>query len=154
MKRHILSIALAFTTAQLAAAQGGSPSTPTPATLPATALGRLTQQLLDAIEGGDFATITRFVDQNLGRDVRGRTPAQMADLFVKLHAQSNGLRIERTMMAGSALRMMAKSRDGKHMLGMELEPEPGDSTRIASVTLVAMDPAQMGGPPKPWAEGR
>jgi CubicO group peptidase (beta-lactamase class C family) len=49
--------------------------------------------------------------------------------------------------------MITKSRDGKHVLGMELEPEVGDSTRIASITMMAMDPAMMGGPPKPWAEG-
>jgi CubicO group peptidase (beta-lactamase class C family) len=37
---------------------------------------------------------------------------------------------------------------------MELEPEPGDSSRIASITMVAMNEAMMSGPPKPWAEGR
>jgi len=160
MKLHILPIALALATvlpvlatAQPSPAQAGSRSAPPPETVPATPLGRLGQQLLDVIENGDSTTISRFVDQHLGRDVRGRTPAQMAALLVKLHRQSNGLRVERAMMAQSALRMMAKSRDGKHVLGMELEPEVGDSTRIASITMVAMDPAMMGGPPKPWAEG-
>jgi D-alanyl-D-alanine carboxypeptidase len=56
-------------------------------------------------------------------------------------------------MAQSALRMMTRSSDGKHVLGMELEPEVGDSTRIASITMVAMDGMAMGGPPKPWTEG-
>jgi D-alanyl-D-alanine carboxypeptidase len=115
-------------------------------------LGHLARQLLDLVEVGDSTAITRFVDEHLGHDVRGRSPAQMAALLVKLHAQSNGLRVEQTMMAGSALRMMTTSRTGSHRLGMELEPEPGDSTRIASITMVAMD-GMRGGPPKPWAEG-
>jgi CubicO group peptidase (beta-lactamase class C family) len=136
--------------AQPAPAQAGSPA---PASLPATALGRLGQQLLDVVAAGDSATITSFVDHHLGHDVRGRSPAQMAGLLVKLHRQSNGLSVERSMMAGSALRIMTKSRDGKHLLGMELEPEPGDTTRIASITMVPMNPAMMSGPPKPWAEG-
>ena len=161
MKLHFLSFAIALTTAlpvvaaaQPATAQVGTSSTPSPATLPTTALGRLAQRLLDVVEEGDSSTITRFVDQHLGHDVRGRTPAQMAALFEKLHVQSNGLRVERAMMAGRALRIMAKSRDGKHLLGMELEPDASDSTRIASITLFAMDPAMMNGPAKPWAEGR
>jgi CubicO group peptidase (beta-lactamase class C family) len=161
MKPHILTLALALSAtlpsclgAQPSAAQSGSSAPNSPeATLPATALGRLAQQLLDVVETGDSSATTWFVEQHLGRDVRGRSPAQMAALLVKLHAQSNGLRIERTMMAGSALRMMTTSRTGNHKLGMELEPEPGDSTRIASITMVAMDGAMTGGPPKPWAEG-
>ena len=158
MRPHILALALAtalpvVAAAQTSTTQAGSPSAPPPATLPATALGRLAQRLLDVVEGGDSSAIAGFVEQHLGRDVRGRTPAQMVGLLVKLHRQSNGLRVERVMMAQSALRMMTKSRDGKHMLGMELEPEVGDSTRIATITMVAMNPAMMGGPPKPWAEG-
>jgi len=161
MRPHILPLAFALATAlpvvataQPSAAQAGSPASPPAATLPATALGRLAQQLLDVVEAGDSSAIRWFVDQHLGRDVRGRTPTQMAALLVKLHRQSNGLRVERAMMAQSALRMMTRSSDGKHMLGMELEPEVGDTTRIASITMVAMDPAMMGGPPKPWAEGQ
>ncbi|HEX7980787.1 MAG TPA: serine hydrolase domain-containing protein [Gemmatimonadaceae bacterium] len=168
MRLPILSFALIFfglalavtlpvaATAQPSAAQSGAPAAPagTPeAELPAGPLGRLARQLLDVVEAGDSTAITRFVNAHLGRDVRGRSPAQMAELLVKLHAQSNGLRVEQTMMAGSALRMMTTSRTGNHKLGMELEPEPGDSTRIASITMVAMDGVSMGGPPKPWAEG-
>ena len=158
MRLHILALALAtalpvVATAQTSTTQAGAPSGPPPTTLPATALGRLAQQLLDVVEMGDSATIALFVDAHLGRDMRGRTPAQMAALLVKLHAQSGGLRVDRAMMAQSALRMITKSRDGKHILGMELEPEVADSTHIASITMMAMDPAMMGGPPKPWAEG-
>jgi CubicO group peptidase (beta-lactamase class C family) len=157
MKQHILGLAIALS-ATLPSCLGAQPAPtqaarPSGAELPATPLGRLARQLLDVVEGGDSATITRFVDQHLGNDGRGRSPAQMAALLVKLHAQSSGLRVEQTMMAGSALRMMTTSRTGKHKLGMELEPEPGDSTRIASITMVAMDGVSMGGPPKPWAEG-
>ena len=158
MRLHLFALALAtalpiVATAQTSTTQAGSPSGPPPATLPATALGRLAQRLLDVVEVGDSSAIAGFVQQHLGRDVRGRTPAQMAALLVKLHRQSNGLRVERAMMAQSALRMMTRSRNGKHVLGMELEPEVGDSTRIASITMMAMDPAMMCGPPNPWAEG-
>lgn len=161
MRPHILVLALAAAlpvvasaqTSAKSATQAGSPAAPPATTLPDNALGRLAQRLLDVVEGGDSSAIAGFVDQHLGRDVRGRTPAQMVGLLRKLHTQSNGLTVERNMMAQSALRMITRSRDGKHVLGMELEPEVGDSTRIASITMVAMDPAMMGGPPKPWAEG-
>jgi len=157
MKPHILRLAIALS-AMLPSCLGAQPAPtqatkPSDAELPATPLGRLAHQLLDVVEGGDSVTITRFVNEHLGNDVRGRSPAQMAALLVKLHGQSNGLRVEHTMMAGSALRMMTTSRTGNHKLGMELEPEPGDSTRIASITMVAMDGMSMGGPPKPWHEG-
>jgi len=170
MKPHTLRLVLACSVmlpsclgAQPAATQQASSAPKSPdatlpgarppeALLPASALGRLAQQLLDVVEVGDSATIARFVNEHLGHDVRGRSPAQMAGLLVKLHAQSNGLSVERAMMAGSALRMMTTSKTGHHTLGMELEPEPGDSTRIASITMVAMD-GMRGGPPKPWAEG-
>src|SRR5687768_10544416 len=158
MRLHLFALALAtalpiVTTAQTSTTQAGAPSGPPPATLPATALGRLAQRLLDVVERGDSSDIAGFVQQHLGRDVRGRTPAQMAALLVKLHRQSNGLRVERAMMAQSALRMMARSNQGNRLLGMELEPAPGDTTRIASITMMAMDERQMSGPPKPWAEG-
>ena len=160
MRPHILALALATTlplpvvaTAQTSTAQAGSRFRPAPSDPPRDRARPPRPAVARRRGGGDSATITRFVNEHLGRDVRGRTPAQMAALLVKLHAQSGGLRVERAMMAQSALRMMTKSRDGKHMLGMELEPEVGDSTRIASITMVAMDPAMMGGPPKPWAEG-
>jgi CubicO group peptidase (beta-lactamase class C family) len=153
MRSHTLALVLAaglpvVAAAQPAPAQAGSPK----ATLPATALGRLGPQLLDVVSAGDSAAITSFVEHHLGRDVRGRSPAQMASLLIKLHRQSAGLTVDRSMMAGSALRMMTKSRVGDHVLGMELEPEPGDTTRIASITMVPMSPAMMSGPPKPWAE--
>jgi D-alanyl-D-alanine carboxypeptidase len=154
MRPHILAIALAVAlpataVAQTSAAPAGAPSPS--ATLPDSPLGRLGQRLLDVIANGDSATVKRFVDVHLGRDVRGRSPEQMGALLVKLHRQSAGLRVERTMMAGSALRMMARSNQGNRLLGMELEP--GDTTRIASITMMAMDERQMSGPPKPWAEG-
>src|SRR5690242_8652280 len=129
MKPHILNLALACSVmlpsclgAQPAATQQAASAPKSPDTaLPASALGRLAQQLLDVVEVGDSTTITRFVNEHLGHDVRGRTPAQMAGLLIKLHAQSNGLHIEQTMMAGSALRMMTTSKTGNHKLGMELE---------------------------------
>ena len=139
--------------AQTSVAPAGAPRPAATATLPDSPLGRLGQRLLDVIANGDSATVKRFVDEHLGRDVRGRSPEKMGALLVKLHRQSAGLRVERTMMAGSALRMMARSNQGNRLLGMELEPAPGDTTRIASITMMVMDERQMGGPPKPWAEG-
>ncbi|MFL5619204.1 MAG: serine hydrolase domain-containing protein [Gemmatimonadaceae bacterium] len=156
MRPHILALALTAALPVVVAAQtsvgpGGAPSSA--ATLPESPLGRLGNRLLGVIADGDSATVKRFVDGHLGRDVRGRSPEKMAALLVKLHRQSAGLRVERSMMAGSALRMLTRSKEGNRLLGMELEPAPGDTTRIASITMMAMDERQMSGPPMPWAEG-
>ena len=156
MKPYVIALAIAAVAPIAAGAQStvAPAGTPRPAAaLPESPLGRLGQRLLDVVASGDSATVTAFVRDHLGRDVRGRSPAQMAGLLVKLHTQSAGLRVERSMMAGSALRMMTRSNQGNRLLGMELEPEPGDTTRIASITMMAMDERQMSGPPKPWAEG-
>ena len=156
MKPYVLALAIAAAAPIAAGAQSTVPPAGAPhpaAALPESPLGRLGQRLLDVVAAGDSATVTAFVRDHLGRDVRGRSPAQMAALLVKLHTQSAGLRVERAMMAGSALRMMTRSNQGNRLLGMELEPEPGDTTRLASITMMAMDERQMSGPPKPWAEG-
>ena len=158
MRPYILALALVATApvgavAQSSVAPAGAPRPAPTSALPSSPLGRLGQRLLDVVANGDSATVSAFVRDHLGRDVRGRSPAQMAALLVKLHRQSAGLSVERAMMAGSALRMMARSNQGNRLLGMELEPAPGDTTRIASITMMAMDERQMSGPPKPWAEG-
>jgi len=156
MRPYFLSLALAAAIPAVAAAQttvapAGAPS---PAvTLPDSPIGRLGQRFLDAVDAGDSASVARFVAEHLGRDVRGRSPEKMAGMLVKLHAQSGGLRLERAMMAGSALRMMTQARNGKRWLAMELEPVAGDSTRIAGVTMMALEQPSMGGPPKSWATG-
>jgi CubicO group peptidase (beta-lactamase class C family) len=137
--------------AQPAALPAGSPHASV--TLPDTPIGRLGQQFLDAIDAGDSASVARFVALHMGRDVRGRSPAQMAFLLTKLHTQSGGLRVERFEMAGSAIRMMTQARNGKKWMAMELEPESGDSTRISGVTMVPLDQPRMGGPRQPWATG-
>ena len=157
MRSYALAIALAVATPVVAAAQtsvapAGAPRPADAAALPDSPLGRLGQRLLDVVAGGDSAAISTFVRDHLGKDVRGRTPAQMAALLVTLHGQSKGLKVERSMMAGSALRMMTRSNEGNRLLGMELEPAPGDTTRIASITMVPMNDGP-GGPPKPWATG-
>jgi D-alanyl-D-alanine carboxypeptidase len=156
MRSHILALGLAaampaVAVAQTSPAQAGAPG-PT-AKLPDSPIGRLGQRLLDVVADGDSATVTTFVREHLGNDVRGRSPAQMAALLVKLHHQSGGLRVERSMMAGSALRMLTRSNQGNRLLGMELEFAGGDTTRIASITMMAMDESAMSGPPKPWATG-
>ena len=111
--------------AALGASRRHPPKHP-PATLPGDARSGGSRSSSSTRRGRRLARRSRASStQHLGRDVRGRTPAQMAALLVKLHAQSNGLRVERTMMAGSALRMMTKSRNGKQWLGMELEPDAG-----------------------------
>src|SRR5688500_10126588 len=72
---------------------GGAPG----ATFPDTPLGRLGRALVDAVNSGDGAAVARFVDAHLGVDVaRGRTPADYARMLTKAHAQSGGLRVERT----------------------------------------------------------
>ena len=158
MRPHILALALAVipalplaAPAQTSVAPAGAPRPA--ATLPDSPLGRLAQRFLDVVDAGDSATVTAFVSEHLGRDVRGRSSAQMAGMIRKLHAQSGGLRVERAMMAGSAVRMFTRAKSAEKMLGIELEPVVGDSTRIAGVTIAQMDEASMSGPPKPWAEG-
>ena len=96
MRTHILALAIAaalpvVAVAQPAALPAASPHTTE--TLPNTPIGRLGQQFLDAIDAGDSASVARFVALHMGRDVRGRSPAQMAFLLTKLHTQSGGLRV-------------------------------------------------------------
>jgi CubicO group peptidase (beta-lactamase class C family) len=156
MRPHILALALAAALPAAAVAQPAAASAherPPAATLPDSPLGRLGQRLLDVVADGDSTRVAEFVQDHLGRDVRGRSPEKMAALLVKLHRQSAGLKVERAMMAGSALRMMTRSNQANRLLGMELEPQPGDTTRIASITMMMMDERMMSGPPKPWAEG-
>ena len=156
MRSHILALAIAATLPVVAVAQPsalppGSPSTAV--TLPDTPIGRLGQQFLDAIDARDSAAVARFVALHLGRDVRGRSPAQMAFMLTKLHAQSGGLRLQHFEMAGSAIRMMTQAKNGTKWMAMELEPAGGDSTRISGVTMVPLDQPRMGGPRQPWAIG-
>ena len=156
MKPHILALVLAAALpaavgAQTSATQAGAPNPA--AKLPDSPTGRLGQRLLDVVADGDSARVAAFVRDHLGNDVRGRSPEKMAGLFVKLHKQAGSLRVERSMMAGSALRMLTRSAQGNRLLGMELEFAGGDTTRIASITMMAMDETAMSGPPKPWAEG-
>ena len=158
MRRHMLALAIAaavpaLLSAQTSVAPAGSAS-PTPdATLPDNAMGQLAQRFLDAVDAGDSASVARFVALRLGRDVRGRTPAQMAAMITKLHAQSGGLKVQHSEMAGSAIRLMTQAHNGTKWLAMELGPEGGDSTRIADMTLVPLNQPRMGGPREPWATG-
>ena len=156
MRPHIFALALAAVlpaaaAAQTSAKQAGAPDPA--AALPESPAGRLGQRLLDVVADGDSARVATFVRDHLGNDVRGRSPEKMAGLLVKLHAQAGSLRIERARMAGSALRMLTRSANGNRLLGMELEFAGGDTTRIASITFMAMDETAMSGPPKPWVEG-
>jgi D-alanyl-D-alanine carboxypeptidase len=156
MRTHLLALIIAATLPVVAVAQpsalpAGSPHSTV--TLPDSPIGRLGQQFLDAIDAGDSASVARFVALHLGRDVRGRSPAQMAFMLTKLHAQSGGLRVQHFEMAGSAIRMMTQARNGKKWMAVELEPAAGDSTRISGVTMVPLDQPRMGGPRQPWATG-
>jgi CubicO group peptidase (beta-lactamase class C family) len=156
MRTHILALALAASLPVAAIAQPSAlpPASPnTTVTLPDSPIGRLGQQFLDAIDAGDSASVARFVALHLGRDVRGRSPAQMTFLLTKLHTQSGGLRLQHFEIAGSALRMMTQARNGTKWMAMELEPAGGDSTRISGVTMVPLDQPRMGGPREPWATG-
>ena len=108
MKPHILALVLAAAlpaavVAQTSATQAGAPNPA--AKLPDSPSGRLGQRLLDVVADGDSARVAAFVRDHLGNDVRGRSPEKMAGLLVKLHKQAGSLRVERSMMAGSALRM-------------------------------------------------
>src|SRR5689334_14724464 len=101
MRLHIHALVLAATLPVVALAQPAAlpASAPhTAVTLPDTPIGRLGQQFLDAIDAGDSASVARFVALHMGRDVRGRSPAQMAFMLTKLHTQSGGLRLDRFEM--------------------------------------------------------
>ena len=156
MRPHILALALAAALPVAAVAQPSAVPAGAPAespTLPDSKMGRLGRQFLDAVDAGDSTSVARFVALHLGRDVRGRSPAKMAAMLTKLHAQSGGLRLERFEMAGGAIRMMTRARNGTKWMAMELEGAADDSTRIAGVTLVPLDQPRMGGPRQPWATG-
>ena len=117
MRSHLLALAIAAALPVVAVAQPsalppGSPSTAV--TLPDTPIGRLGQQVLDVIDAGDSASLARFVTLHLGRDVRGRSPAQMTFMLAKLHTQSGGLRLQHFEMAGSAIRMMTQAKNGTY----------------------------------------
>ena len=157
MRFHIVALAIAaalpaVVSAQPSAVPAGAPRSAAP-TLPDSPMGRLGQQFLDAVDAGDSATVTRFIDQHWGHDVRGRSPAKLAGMLAKLHTQSGGLRLERFEAAGSAIRMMTQARNGTKWMAMELEGAVGDSTHIANITLVPLDQPSMGGPRQPWATG-
>lgn len=134
-------------------AQSSAPGPALPAaqkTFPANAMGRVGEALLDAVNGGDSAAMSRFVAERLGADVRGRSPATLTRMLVKLHRQSDGLVLERVRPVGTALRVMAQAKNGRRWLGIEIEPTTADSTR-ASIMFYPTDNPGMTGPPQPWA---
>ncbi len=144
-----------------ARAQTGAPPTgasqtgaPSAAAFPDTPLGRLGAALIDAVNSGDSAAVARFVAAHVGTDgLRGIDAAARVRTFTRLHAQSGGLAVERARTVGSALRVFARARGVPRVVGLELEPAPDDTTRLANVGLYQLDPAAMGGPPAPWAAG-
>lgn len=126
---------------------------PTAVTFPATALGVLAERLVAALDAPDSAAVIRFAADHLGRDVRGRSAVGLRSMLVALQRQSGGMRVDRIMPAGDALRLMGAGRNGRTWFGMELELAAGDSTRLASVLVVPMrDPAKRRAP-VPWATG-
>lgn len=172
----LLSLTLAAVAAGAAGAQAtpaspGARSSATPATapaeaptaaspisapqvvFPASALGGLAERLITALNDPDSASVIRFAATHLGRDVRGRTEAGMRSMLVTLHRQSGGMRIDRIMPAGDALRMFGAARNGKAWFGMEVELVAGDSTRLASVLVVPMKDPALRRRPTPWATG-
>jgi CubicO group peptidase (beta-lactamase class C family) len=139
--------------AQTAPAAAG-PAAPARAALPDTPLGRLGRQLVDVVNAGDSAAVARFVAAHLAETAMpGASAAAHVRTLVTLGAQSGGLAVERAHMAGPALRLFARARGVPRLLGLELEPAPGDTARLAHLGLYPMDPAMMGGPPAPWADG-
>ena len=132
------------------ATPAGAPAS-APVTFPDRPIGRLAARLIEAINSGDSATAARFATAHFGRDPRGRSPAALADLLVKIQRQSGGLAVERTMMAGSAIRMISEAKTGGRWLGMELEAETGDTTKIASILTLPMPPHGRRLPPAPWS---
>jgi len=136
--------------AQPAATGGARPA----ATLPDTPLGRLGQRLVEVVNAGDSAAVGRFVDAHLaGSAMPDGDPGTRRRTLVALHAQSGGLDVERARMAGPALRVFARARRAPRLVGLELVPAPGDTTRLAEIGVHPMDPARMGAPPAPWAAG-
>ena len=154
MRTFILLLLVGAAVPVPAAAQGTAAPGPRPAAVaPTGPLARIGSALIEAVNSGDSATIVRFAAAHLGHDARGRSPATMATMLLRLHRQSDGLRIERSRQAGSSLRLMTQARNGARWLGLELVPSPGDSTR-ASVTLYPMDDPGIQRPPAPWSTER
>lgn len=153
---HIICIIAGFASGpivRVASAQAPAPSAPEAEPsdrIPATPLGRLGVALIEAVNSGDSTIITRFVDEHLGVDERSRGAATMARMLVTLHAQSGGLDVARARMADEALRIMTHARNGRRWLGIQLDPAPGDTTRIANIMLLPMDDPGPRYPPKPW----
>lgn len=150
MRRHLLALMVASTTPAVLAAQTPAGAPQPASAIPASAIGDIAHALLDAVSSGDSAVIDRFVAERLGHDVRGRSPATLARMIRKLHAQSGGLRLERARMAGRDLRLMAEARNGRRWVGIEIEPATGDSTR-GSIMFYPTDNPGITGPPTPWA---
>ena len=97
-------------TPSVASSQAPAPAQPHAAnpapSLPDSPLGHLGLALIAAVNSGDSATITRFVNEHVGVDERSRSSSTMARMLVTLHVQSGGLDIERARMADAALRIM------------------------------------------------
>jgi len=152
-----LAVGTSFATAPARALAQSAPSaTPAgapaaPVTFPDSPFGRLAARMIEAINSGDSATVARFAGEHLGRDPRGRSPAALARMLVTLQRQSGGLVVERARMAGSAIRLISEAKTGGRWLGMELDAETGDTTRIASVLAMPMPPHGMRLPPALWS---
>ena len=143
----------AVAVAAAAAPIGAQAPAPAPPAFPDTPLGRLGAQLVRVVDGGDSAAIARYVDVHIGSDVlRGHDAATLTRTYLTLHRQSGGLELVRAGTFGSALRVVTRARNGRRYLGLELEPAPGDTTRVAHVGLYPMDDLRRM-PPAPWAEG-
>ncbi|GJG86088.1 hypothetical protein tb265_12690 [Gemmatimonadetes bacterium T265] len=144
---------------RLACAQGAPPGgalaqeAPPQNVWPETPLGRLARELIAAVNGGDSAAIARFAARIAPNALPGGDAATRTRTLVALARQSGGLTVEHAQMAGSALRVFTRARNVPRVLGLEFEPAPGDSTRLADVGLHPLDPAMMSGPPAPWAAG-
>jgi hypothetical protein len=156
LRRRLVACAasVACAAASLAPAAAAAQPGPPPASLPDSPLGRIAGRFLDAVNAGDSAAVARFVAEHVAPSAMpGGDAATRARTLALLARQSGGLTLERARMSGSALRVFARARAVPRVLGVELVPAPGDTARVADLGLYPMDPAMMGPPPAPWAEG-
>jgi CubicO group peptidase (beta-lactamase class C family) len=147
------SVAVTPAAAQPPAAQPPAAQPPAVA-FPDTPLGRLGAELIALLDDGDSVAIRRFVDAHVGTGVlRGLDADTRTHAYLRAHAQSGGLRVERVGMFGPALRVLTSARNGRRWLGFELVPAPHDTARLVAVDLHPMDAGGMRLPPAPWATG-
>ncbi|HEX6750753.1 MAG TPA: serine hydrolase domain-containing protein [Longimicrobium sp.] len=154
MKRYsTLAAAALVLSAAPAVAQAPAnvvPSSGAPAALPASAIGRIAQALLDAINSGDSARVRRWADTSLSESARRREPIEGQVAFLqRVQAQSGGLDVTGISRAADPLRFDVRVRRTGRPAHLLLGTGRGEPNRAEGVGVFAAAP-----PMEPWTRGR